>query len=364
MVRRLKSRLLLKPADFRPTHPDFRIIGVFNPGAARFGDDVILLVRVAQAHSKGIDGEWLHSPRSTLRNGRISYEVDRLKIHPDDGARDHRKPLLEDGHRRLAFISHLELIRISSDGFKVKDIVRHEELFGREDYEEYGVEDPRITLIDGTYYITYVSVSSRMGVATSLMSTKDFRTFKRYGVIFSCENKDVVLFPGKIGGRYWCFHRPVGRINIRKLAIIAASSPDLLDWGHHEYVLGCSKEGWYSSRIGAGTPPLRTNEGWLSIFHGVRRQYPDDPVGGYSAGAMLNALNEPARIVGISEQPFFRAEEDYELSGYVKNVVFPTGWVRDLEDDDKIHVYYGCADSCVAAATFSIAEILASLKRI
>lgn len=366
MIERLNAELLLKTEDFKPTHPDFRVIGVFNPGVERVGDEIIMLVRIAQAHKSGIEeNKWLNSPRSTLVDGEIQYQVDRIEIDPSDGARDHRKPLLVTGYRRLAFISHLEMVRLSPDGYKVREIIRHPELFGRTDWEEYGVEDPRITLIDGTYYITYVSVSGKMGVATSLMSTTDFTHFERHGVIFPCENKDVVLFPEKIGGRYYAFHRPAGHIDIRKLAILMASSPNLIDWGEHRFILGSQEEpgGWYSGKVGAGTPPVKTEEGWLSIFHGVRYRGAADPIGVYTAGAMLSALDEPERIVGISREPFFRAQEDYEVSGYVKDVVFPTGIVRDFEDEDKVHVFYGCADSSVAVTTFSVSEILASLQR-
>ena len=363
MVERLSSKLLVTPSDFPPTRDDFEVIGVFNPGAARLGDDVVLLVRIAQGCTKKEEG-WLFSPRTEVRGGRLHYEIDRLRIGPDDDG-DHRKPGLLDGHRRLAFVSHLELIRLAPDGCTVREIVRLDDLFGRTPWEEYGVEDPRITKIGDTYWITYVSVSSQMGVATSLMSTKDFRTFERHGVIFPCENKDVVLFPEKVGGTYWAFHRPVGHISIRPLAILAAASPDLVHWGSHAYVIGCAKSpGWYSKRIGAGTPPVKTPEGWLSIFHGVRERHPEDPIGEYTAGAMLTALDEPGRLVALSEEPFFRAEEDYELKGYVANVVFPTGAVTDLDHPDRLHVYYGCADSCVAVATFSVSEILASLRRV
>ena len=174
----------------------------------------------------------------------------------------------------------------------------------------------------------------------------------------------MLIFPQTINGRYHAFHRPVGHINIRPLAILEASSPDLIDWGMHRYVLGCMADSWYSTRIGAGTPPIKTDSGWLSIFHGVRNRYPDDPIGEYTAGAMLTALDEPWQITALSEEPFFRAEEDYEVSGYVNNVVFPTGIVQDTDDADKVHVYYGCADSAVAVATFSVSEIVASLKQL
>jgi len=376
MVKRLSSKKLLAPSDFSPTADGFEILGVFNPGAARMGADrgdsedhgghgneIVLLVRVAQSSVTKEDG-WLHSPRSVLAGGGIRYEIDRLEIHPDDDG-DYRKPLTMSGHRRLAFISHLELIRLSPDGYEVREIVRHDELFGRTAWEEYGVEDPRITRIEGTYWITYVGVSEQMGVATQLMSTKDFRSFERHGVILPCENKDAVLFPEKVAGSYRMYHRPVGAIGIRDLAILTATSPDLLHWGGHAYVLGSSADpGWYSRRIGAGTPPVRTGEGWLSIFHGVELRGPGDKIGVYTAGAMLTALEEPAKVIALSEEPFFKAEEEFEVSGYVRDVVFPTGIVRDLEDPDRLHVYYGCADSCVAVTTFSEREILSSLRRL
>ncbi|MHC5054641.1 MAG: glycoside hydrolase family 130 protein, partial [Planctomycetota bacterium] len=258
-----------------------------------------------------------------------------------------------------------ELIRLSADGYEIKAIERLDALFGRNATEEYGVEDARITQLGDEYLITYVSVSSTMGVATSLMTTRDFKTFERHGVIFETENKDVVIFPEKIAGAYHALHRPVENINIRPLAIMAAESPDLAHWGRHRYVLGCAPEpGWYSRRIGAGPPPVRTDEGWLTIFHGVRQRHPGDPIGEYSAGALLTALDEPWRPVAVSAEPFLFPEEEWEVSGYVGNVVFPTGAAADLEDPDRLHVYYGCADSCVAVATFSTREIVAHLKRL
>ena len=359
-IERLANKKLLGPTDFQATDPEFRIIGAFNPGAVRYGDEIVLMVRVAQAVNDAIVDGWLRSPRSRVVDGQVRYEVDRLPIHPDDDG-DHRKPRLATGQRRLAFISHIELVRLAPDGYTVKEIVRTPQLFGSTEWEEYGVEDARITAIDGRFQISYVAVSDSMGVATALMSTSDFVDFERHGIIFPCENKDVVLWPERIGGRYHCHHRPVGAINIRKPAIVAASSPDLIDWGRNAFVLGCEDSGWRSSRIGAGTPPIRTAAGWLSIFHGVEKRQ-GDVLGTYTAGAMLNAFDDPSKVLAVSEVPFFRPEYDYEVAGYVKNVVFPTGAVQDLENPDRLHVYYGCADSVVAVATFSVEAILASLS--
>lgn len=359
MVERIDSKVLVRTEDFSPTDPKFNVIGVFNPGAARCGDEIILLVRIAQAYPQDKPG-WLHSPRSRGVDGKPNYEIDTMEISPDDDG-DHRKPLLVNGHRRLAFISHLEMVVLDASGWNVKEVRRIDDLFGCTNYEIYGVEDPRITKIGDVYYITYVGVSEEMGVATCLMTTKDFKSFDRHGVIFSCENKDVVIYPEKINGDFCCHHRPVGRINIRKVSINTAFSPDGLCWGKHVNTLHCSESGWYGGRIGAGTPPVRTDVGWLSIFHGVEYADSNDKTGRYTGGAILTALDDPSRAIAVSKEPFFVPETDFEKGGYVNNVVFPTGMVRDLDDPDKLNVFYGCADSCVAVTAFSQKEILASI---
>ena len=133
-VKRLSGKLLLRPEDFSPTDERFKVIGVFNPGAAQVAGEVVLLVRVAQAVKAKREG-YLLSPRSVSSNSGARYEIDTLKVL--DG-QDHRKPLLEGGFRRLAFISHLECVRLYADGYAVKDISRFDELFGVCSTEEYG----------------------------------------------------------------------------------------------------------------------------------------------------------------------------------------------------------------------------------
>lgn len=359
MPERIESQLLLEIKDFARTDNRFEIVGIFNPGAARVGERIALLVRVAQ----GITEKKEHhvaSPRST----RGGYQIDYCRIADDDDG-DKRKPKVADGLRRLSFISHLELVWLSPDGLEVEEVVHLNELTGQMPYEEFGLEDARITKIGDEYFITYVSVSSNLGVATSLMSTKDFKSFERRGVIFPRENKDVVLLPEKVNGLYHALHRPVGRIMLAPLAILAASSPDLTHWGNHSLVLqGTSSSSWYPTRIGAGTPPIKTERGWLSIIHGVRARDKNDVVGIYTAGAMLTSLDKPEQLIAVSQEPFLVPEEDYELSGYVDGVVFPTGLVRDIENPQKLLVYYGCADNSVAVTAFDEHEILASLQAI
>src|SRR5258708_37360122 len=133
---------------------------------------------------------------------------------------------------RLNFISHLCVVR-SRDGRRI-DSIEPTCLRPENQYEEFGLEDPRITRIGDTFYITYVSVS-RHGVATALASTADFKAFKRHGIVFYPENKDVVLFPEKIGGHYYALHRPNAATRFSKPEMWLASSDDLVHWGQHEF---------------------------------------------------------------------------------------------------------------------------------
>jgi predicted GH43/DUF377 family glycosyl hydrolase len=253
---------------------------------------------------------------------------------------------------RLTFISHLLLAR-SKDGRSL-ETVDEAEFAPQADYETYGVEDPRFTRLDGRYYFTYVAVSKH-GACTALASTKDFRTFERHGIIFPSENKDVVLFPGKIGREYVAFHRPNPATLFTPPEMWLAYSPDLVHWGKHEPFHGGSSE-WETGRIGGGCPPIRTEEGWLEIYHGNERSA--EGVGVYSAGALLLDLGDPQRVLRRSAHPIMMPEADFECSGFVSNVVFPTGVV---ERGDVLQVYYGAADSNVGVVEWSKRELLESL---
>jgi predicted GH43/DUF377 family glycosyl hydrolase len=260
-----------------------------------------------------------------------------------------------DGRVRLTFASHLRILR-SRDGRSIdrEDDARFEP---QTEFEEFGVEDPRITRIGDTYWFTYVAVS-RHGPATALASTTDFQTFTRHGVIFPIENKDVVLFPEAMGGEYVALHRPVGGTRFARPEIWLARSADLDHWGEHKVLLG-SVSDWDAGRVGAGAPPVRCPDGWLEIYHGSTKPTGDSGVRTYSAGALLLDLDEPHRIVGKSAEPILVPETDFERAGFVPNVVFPTGVV---ERGDTLLVYYGAADTVCAVAELSKAEILAATR--
>jgi len=254
------------------------------------------------------------------------------------------------GLKRLTFISHLRVAR-SRDG-RVIDEIEPGRFLPANENEELGVEDPRLTRLDGRFYFSYVAVS-RHGAATALASTTDFKAFTRHGIVFPPENKDVVLFPERIRGHYMALHRPNPAQHFSPPEMWLATSPDLIHWGGHVPFLG-SAGSWDVGRVGAGAPPLRTEAGWLEIYHGNNRRTSDPGVGIYSAGALLLDLENPRRILAARGEVLV-PETDYEREGFVPNVVFPTGI---LEQGETVLVYYGAADSTTAVVELRLRDLL------
>ncbi|MCA9260568.1 MAG: hypothetical protein KDA61_15250, partial [Planctomycetales bacterium] len=223
-------------------------------------------------------------------------------------------------------------------------------------YEEFGVEDPRITMIDGRFWITYVAVS-RHGAASALASTDDFRSFVRHGVVFCPENKDVVLFPQRMSESYVALHRPSGSASFCPPEIWLARSPDLAHWGGHQVLCG-GEEPWEGARVGAGPPPFALPEGWLVIYHGVGTNSKTTEVGTYSMGAMLLDREDPTRVLGRSREPILIPTAGFERRGFVDDITFPTG-VYDR--GDIVEVYYGASDKFIGVVEFAKADVLAAI---
>ncbi len=347
-VPRLSTRLLLRPEDLPPTRDDFEVVGAFNPGAVRTADgEVVLLVRVAERPRDRRPG-FTGLPRWDVADGLTIDWTPDAELDPIDPRVVRRKA---DGLVRLTFISHLRVVRCG-DGRSVREVTDVAFRPGSE-VEEFGVEDPRITPLNDRYYFTYVAVS-RHGPATALASTADFRTFDRHGVIFCPENKDVVLFPEPIAGSFAALHRPVCGTPFTRPEMWVARSPDLLHWGDHA-PLALDGADWQSGRVGAGCPPIRVADGWLAIYHGNRQPTHPGAVGTYYGAALLLDPADPSRVLRRSPEPFFRPEADFEVAGFVPNVVFPTGVVPD---GDSLLVYYGAADTFTAVAGFDVRQIL------
>ncbi|MCJ7692673.1 MAG: glycoside hydrolase family 130 protein [Sedimentisphaerales bacterium] len=265
-----------------------------------------------------------------------------------------------DGRYIMLFRSHLATGRSiiglaqSDDGFKFKAApepfmvpARQQAFF---EYEEYGVEDPRITNLEGTYYITY-SAYSRHGVRIGLAMTKDFKSLERVAFITQADYRNTVIFPEKIGGRYVKLDRP--HSDISPWSIWISYSPDLKFWGDSKVVMKPVKYHWDEMKIGPGAPPIRTNKGWLNIYHGV---FPTMDGSVYRLGVALHDLNDPAKILGVADRWILQPEDDWEVVGYVHNVVFTCGAVP--EEDGTLKLYWGGADKVMCAGTAVTGELV------
>lgn len=211
--------------------------------------------------------------------------------------------------------------------------------------ESKGCEDPRLVSLEGRFYMTYTAYSMK-GVRVSLASTKNFIQWERYGVVIpDMENKDAVLFPEKINGRYVMLHRPMEAPR----SIWIAYSDDLIRWDNFKKIIEPVPGKWDEVGIGSASPPVRTEKGWLLIYHGIDK----DSV--YRLGVVLLDLNDPSRVIGRYPEPILEPEEDYELRGEVREVVFGCGI---CEVEDEYFIYYGAADKVICGATAEKRELL------
>ena len=204
--------------------------------------------------------------------------------------------------------------------------------------------------MDGVYNLTYTQVSES-GVGVGLMQTIDWQNFERVGMILPPHNKDCALFEEKISNKYYCFHRPSG-IALGGNFIWIASSPDLIHWGNHHCIIKTREGTWDSARVGAGAAPIKTDKGWLEIYHGA------DANNRYALGAILLDLKNPTKIIARSVEPLMQPTAPYELTGFFGNVVFTNG---HIVNGDEIIMYYGASDEVICGATFSIKRILDDL---
>jgi len=351
MIRRLFEKCLLTPSDLHASTAGLEVVSVFNPGVAEYEDSVVLLLRVAEKPAGNFPG-YVGSPRWTPELGIVIDWIPEDEVTMVD-PRVFR--MNSTGAMRLTFISHLRIAH-SRDGRTI-DGVTDPIFLPVGENEEYGVEDPRITFIDGAYYFTYVAVS-RHGACTALASTTNFAAFNRHGIILPCENKDVLLFPQKIHGEYAILHRPNPHTHFAAPEIWYATSPDLTHWGRHCIVTLNAAE-WETGRIGGGIPPLLTPYGWLELYHANAPEEETAGVGRYVMAALLLDKDDPCRVIGRTMQPLLTPERDYEKQGFLSEVVFPTGLVQR---GDTLQVYYGAADTATAVVELSLQEILNAIR--
>ena len=332
---------IIRPEDVKPSKPDFEVICVFNAGVACFDDEIILLMRIAERPINGNMGTSLLSVYDTKAGSLVNIEFDRYDSEIDFS--DPRVIKTPDG-LFLTSISHLRIAR-SKDGLHF-DVDENPTLYPSNEYEMYGIEDPRITKIGEIYYINYSAVSS-MGVVTCLACSKDFRTFERIGTIFCPDNKDVAIFPDKVGGKYYALHRP-SSASFNANDIWIAESHNLIYWGNHRFLMGRRKFYWDNGRVGASAVPFRIAEGWLEIYHGATKNHR------YCLGAVLLDADEPWKVIARTDEPIIEPETDYEINGFFGNVIFSCGV---LYENDIVKIYYGASDTYICYAEVPIAYI-------
>lgn len=230
-----------------------------------------------------------------------------------------------------------------------------------EEYEKYGIEDPRLVRIDNQIYLSYVVLSDYVSkgplCSTALATTNDFHNYKKLGIITSegSDNKDVVFFPERINQKYLSLHRPrswVGpRFGVDKPSIWIAEGNTLLNFDNHTLLIKPEQD-WEELKIGAGPPPIKTKYGWLLVYHGVDKGL------FYRVGAVLLDLDNPAKVIARTKEPILQPEVAYERIGDVNNVVFPTG---ACIINGKLYVYYGGADKVCCLAIVKLDDLLQNL---
>ncbi|SES68423.1 glycoside hydrolase family 130 protein [Anaerobranca gottschalkii] len=348
---RYKGNPIITPKDIKPHREDFEVIGVFNPGVAIYNDEVILLLRVAERPICK-NKEEFKAPVFNFPKGEI--EILTLNINDESydftDSRVIKDNIKKDGSfKYLTSISYI-LKATSKDGKNFR-IDEKPFIYPSNQYDVFGVEDPRITKIEDYYYI-YFSVVSSKGVGVRLVKTKDFNVKEDCGIIFAPENKDVVIFPERINGKYYALHRPVPKC-AGNPEIWIAESDNLIYWGNHKLLLELRENMWDNGRIGGGLVPIKTEKGWLELYHGASKN------NRYCMGAVLLDLENPSKVLARSEKPILEPQEDYEINGFFNNVVFGCG---AIVEGDLIKMYYGVADTSVAYVELSIKDILNSLR--
>lgn len=289
---------------FTIEHLPFPAIAAYNPGVAEVEGDVVLLVRV-----EGDDG------LSALYVARSKNGVDNWQISA--------KPLISPAD-------------IDSP------------------YEEQGCEDPRVTWVEelGRWVIAYAAAGD-VGATVALATTTDWQHVERLGIVLGPNNKNAMLFPRRINGKWVLINRPSSGAS----HIWMVESDDLRYWGNPKLVLRQRGGTWWDgARIGGGAVPIETPDGWLMIYHGVKMVA---GIHNYRLGVALLDLNAPTKVIARGDHPVFSPNTMYERIGHGMNVVFTCGaFVRG----DEVWMYYGAADTCIGLATAKLSDLLQATR--
>lgn len=340
--------VILTPGDIDLSHSPLRkqidaetyVLGAFNPGMARLPNgNLVLMVRIAEALKEPIvDGE-IHAIRWEKSSG---YLLDAYSLENVDTS-DPRKFILRAYMPNPVFAltssSWLLPVEVTSNGSAIVQIHYDKIIVPREDYQEYGVEDARISTINGKYYMTTCSVSSQRH-STTLYSSENGLDYQLEGIILDHQNKDMLLFEGTINNKFYALTRPLGSLYfatppdsnfIPGPSINLAQSPDLLHWKPMDMpLIRPQKESGQLVRLGGGAQPILTPQGWLLLFHGVEKK---GTVGIYRTYWALLDRDNPQHILHMDlKNPILEAAphltKEMDEIKYIEDVIFTTGIVE------------------------------------
>jgi beta-1,4-mannooligosaccharide/beta-1,4-mannosyl-N-acetylglucosamine phosphorylase len=310
---RYKNNPVVKNSDIPNIKPNLiDATSVFNPGAIKFGNKYLLMLRV------------------------------------------------QNRGRRTFFV-----MAESEDGLKYNVENKIVELEGLENLggKLYHMYDPRITKIENEYFIMFAMDIDNY-CSLGLAKTNDFQKFNFLGVVSEKNVRNGVLFPEKINGEYYRFERPnTAQIEGGPLtgnSIVVSKSKDILNWERIAIVAEGNKFYW-DEMVGSSTPPIKTKKGWIHTYHGIAMHYA--PI--YQMGVMLHDLENPAKVISRGTQNILEPREIYELAGQVPNVVFPTGIIVEefdtegfAKENSEVKIYYGAADTSVCLVTTTVEELI------
>ena len=315
MILRSDRNPVLTRSDIPPIPPHLvDVTSVFNPGAVRFGSEILLM------------------PRIQSRSRETSLVVARSA----------------DG---LRFTVAPEIVR-----FRGLEKLRE---------RVYHIYDARITRIGNDHYIMF-AMDMDSGCQLGLGVTTDFHAFEFLGITSSEDIRNGVLFPGKVGGRYLRLDRPNKARHTdgptSGTTIWLSESDDLIRWRPVAPVASGRFHYW-DEFFGSGPPPVKTRKGWLHVYHGVAGHFGSSNI--YQAGVLLLGLDDPSKVLGRSRCNILEPREPFELTGQVPNVVFPSGMIVGKSDADgyalpesPVSIYYGAADTVVGLATATVQDLI------
>ena len=338
------DKLVFRPGDVDLKHSPFRkdldaetfVLGAFNPGFTSLPNgNLLIMVRVAEALKEAVMGKYIHAIVWSPGGYRLeAYPLN--EVIRDDPRKFTLKKYLPTAVMGLTSLSWLLPVELSADGLQVVEIHYDKIISPDRSSQEYGIEDARISFIEGTYYMTTCTVSSERH-ATTLFTSADGLNYSFAGIILDHQNKDMLIFEGKLNDKYYALTRPLGVLYfdagkeseyLSGPSINLASSPDLYHWKPTDFPFIRSKKGsGFTNRIGGGTPPILTPKGWLALFHGVETK---GKVGIYRTYWALMDKENPHNILKIEDkEPLLESKpeltEDIKDQIYLNDVVFTTG---------------------------------------